>query len=101
MNTLGRIVEEALEANKLDKSAVDWLVPHQANMRIIQATARKLDLPMERVIVTVQEHGNTFCRLGAIGTRRRCARRAHQAGRSAIAGSVWWRLYLGAAVVRY
>ena len=39
--------------------AIDWLVPHQANIRIIQATARKLDMPMERVIVTVQDHGNT------------------------------------------
>ncbi len=45
--------------NGLDRSAVDWLVPHQANIRIIQATARKLDMPMERVIVTVQDHGNT------------------------------------------
>jgi len=50
---------EALAANGMDKAAVDWLVPHQANMRIIQATARKLDLPMEKVIVTVQHHGNT------------------------------------------
>ena len=56
---LGRIVDEALEANQLDKSAINWLVPHQANIRIIQATAKKLDMPMERVIVTVQEHGNT------------------------------------------
>jgi 3-oxoacyl-[acyl-carrier-protein] synthase III len=56
---LGQAVEEALAANGLDRSALDWLVPHQANIRIIQATARKLDLPMERVIVTVQEHGNT------------------------------------------
>ncbi|HVP32038.1 MAG TPA: beta-ketoacyl-ACP synthase III [Steroidobacteraceae bacterium] len=56
---LGLAVDEALAANGLDRSALDWLVPHQANIRIIQATARKLDLPMERVIVTVQEHGNT------------------------------------------
>jgi len=56
---LGRIVDETLAANQLSKSAIDWLVPHQANIRIIQATARKLDLPMERVIVTVQDHGNT------------------------------------------
>ena len=56
---LGQAVDEALAANGLDRSALDWLVPHQANIRIIQATARKLDMPMERVIVTVQEHGNT------------------------------------------
>ena len=56
---LGGIVDETLAANNLDKSAIDWLVPHQANMRIIQAIAKKLDLPMERVIVTVQNQGNT------------------------------------------
>ncbi len=56
---LGSAVDEALAANGLDRSALDWLVPHQANIRIIQATARRLDIPMERVIVTVQDHGNT------------------------------------------
>ncbi len=59
VNTLGRIVDETLEANHMDRHAVDWLVPHQANHRIIAATARKLDLPMERVVVTVDRHGNT------------------------------------------
>ena len=59
VTTLGRIVDETLGANGLSKSDVDWLIPHQANIRIIQATARKLDLPMERVVVTVAEHGNT------------------------------------------
>ena len=59
VNKLGQAVDEALAANGLERSAIDWLVPHQANIRIIQATARKLDLPMERVVVTVQEHGNT------------------------------------------
>lgn len=56
---LGQAVDEALAANGLERSALDWMVPHQANIRIIQATARKLDMPMERVVVTVQEHGNT------------------------------------------
>ena len=59
VNKLGEAVDETLAANGLDRSALDWLVPHQANIRIIQATVRKLDLPMERVIVTVQDHGNT------------------------------------------
>jgi 3-oxoacyl-[acyl-carrier-protein] synthase III len=56
---LGRAVEEALTAQGLDKSALDWLVPHQANIRIIHATARRLNLPLERIIITVQDHGNT------------------------------------------
>lgn len=59
VTTLGRIVDETLEAAGLTKSDIDWLIPHQANIRIIQATARKLDLPMERVVVTVADHGNT------------------------------------------
>jgi 3-oxoacyl-[acyl-carrier-protein] synthase-3 len=56
---LGKAVDEALSAQGLDKSALDWLVPHQANIRIIQATARRLNFPLERIIVTVQDHGNT------------------------------------------
>jgi len=56
---LAGVVEETLTANGLDRSDIDWLVPHQANLRLIQATAKKLHFPMERVIVTVGEHGNT------------------------------------------
>ncbi|MEW6729137.1 MAG: beta-ketoacyl-ACP synthase III [Pseudomonadota bacterium] len=59
VNTLGRIVDETLDAAGLEKSDIDWLVPHQANTRIIAATAKKLDLPMERVVLTVGQHGNT------------------------------------------
>lgn len=59
VNTLGRIVDETLEANNLQKSDIDWLVPHQANKRIILATARKLKMSMDHVVMTVQEHGNT------------------------------------------
>ncbi len=59
VNTLGRIVDETLEANRLKKSDVDWLIPHQANIRIIAATAKKLGMAMDRVVVTVGEHGNT------------------------------------------
>jgi 3-oxoacyl-[acyl-carrier-protein] synthase-3 len=59
VKTLGGVAEQALKANNLDKSDLDWLVPHQANLRIIQATAKRLDLPMEKVILTVQDHGNT------------------------------------------
>ena len=59
VRTLGQIVDETLKANDLKKSDIDWLVPHQANIRIIVATAKKLNMPMERVVVTVDEHGNT------------------------------------------
>ena len=58
VNTLGRIVDETLAANNMDKTEVDWLVPHQANIRIINATAKKLGMSMDNVVVTVHEHGN-------------------------------------------
>lgn len=56
---LSEVVDEVLEANGLKEEDIDFLVPHQANLRIIQATAKKLKLPMEKVIVTVDRHGNT------------------------------------------
>lgn len=59
VKTLGGIAAEALDKAGVDKNELDWLIPHQANIRIIQATAKRLDLPMEKVILTVQDHGNT------------------------------------------
>ena len=59
VNTLSSIVDETLAANQIDRTEIDWLVPHQANHRIIEATARKLKMPMARVVLTVAEHGNT------------------------------------------
>ncbi|MBW8311631.1 MAG: ketoacyl-ACP synthase III [Rhizobium sp.] len=59
VKALDAVVDETLAANGLDKSALDWLIPHQANLRIIEATAKRLEMPMDRVIVTVDKHGNT------------------------------------------
>jgi 3-oxoacyl-[acyl-carrier-protein] synthase-3 len=59
VNTLGRIVDETLAQNHLKKSDIDWLVPHQANIRIIAATARKLRMSMDQVVVTIEKQGNT------------------------------------------
>ncbi|MDX2164568.1 MAG: beta-ketoacyl-ACP synthase III [Gammaproteobacteria bacterium] len=59
VNHLSKSVDEVLEANHLKSSDLDWLVPHQANMRIIQAIAKKLNLPMEKVILTIADHSNT------------------------------------------
>jgi 3-oxoacyl-[acyl-carrier-protein] synthase-3 len=59
VNTLGKIVDETLAANNMQKSDIDWLVPHQANTRIINATAKKLKLSTDRVVITVDQHGNT------------------------------------------
>jgi 3-oxoacyl-[acyl-carrier-protein] synthase-3 len=59
VKALDSVVDETLDAHGLDRHDVDWLIPHQANLRIIEATAKRLDMPMERVIVTVDRHGNT------------------------------------------
>jgi len=59
VNTLGHLVTETLNANGIRTEQLDWLIPHQANIRIIEAIARRLDLPMERVIVTINTQGNT------------------------------------------
>lgn len=56
---LSRLVKETLKANGMDKSELDWLVPHQANLRIISATAKKLSMPLEQVVITLDRHGNT------------------------------------------
>lgn len=59
VRTLSSIVDETLTANNLNKHDIDWLIPHQANIRIISATAKKLDMSMDHVVVTVDQHGNT------------------------------------------
>ncbi len=59
VRTLERMVDQVIEENDLEQGEIDWFVPHQANLRIIKATAKRLRIPMERVILTVAEHGNT------------------------------------------
>ncbi len=59
VNVLEKVANEALEIAGLDATQIDWLIPHQANIRIMQSTAKKLQLPMEKVVVTVDQHGNT------------------------------------------
>jgi 3-oxoacyl-[acyl-carrier-protein] synthase-3 len=59
VNVLDKVAREAMAAAEIQSDEIDWLVPHQANIRIMQGTARKLGLPAERMIATVHEHGNT------------------------------------------
>lgn len=59
IKVLEEVVQEAIAENKMEISDIDWLIPHQANIRIIQATAKKLGIPIEKVVVTVDGHGNT------------------------------------------
>ena len=59
VRTLENMVDDVVRANHLGSGEIDWLIPHQANVRIIQATAKRLRMPMERVVMTIAEHGNT------------------------------------------
>lgn len=59
VNKLSAVLEETLTANKINKKDIDWLIPHQANLRIIQAMANKLKMTMQHVVVTLDQHGNT------------------------------------------
>jgi 3-oxoacyl-[acyl-carrier-protein] synthase III len=99
--TLGRIVDETLAANGLQKSDIDWLIPHQANIRIIEATAKKLGMPMDRVVVTVAEHGNTSAASGPmaldVAVRDGRVKRGDMLLLEAFGGGFTW----GSALIRY
>ncbi len=98
---LARAVEEALSSNGLTKDELTWLVPHQANIRIIQATARRIGLPMERAIVTVAEHGNTSSASVPlaldVGVRDGRIKRGDLLVLEAFGGGFTW----GSALIRY
>jgi 3-oxoacyl-[acyl-carrier-protein] synthase-3 len=97
---LAEAVEEVLAANGLDHSAVDWLVPHQANLRIIEGIARRLHLPAERVVVTIDRHANTSAASIPLALADACAdgriRRGQLVLMEALGGGLTW----GAALVR-
>jgi 3-oxoacyl-[acyl-carrier-protein] synthase-3 len=101
VKALDSVVEETLEANGLDRHDIDWLIPHQANLRIIEATAKRLDMPMERVVVTVDKHGNTSS--GSVplaldeGIRSGKIQRGQLVLLEAFGGGFTW----GSALVRY
>jgi 3-oxoacyl-[acyl-carrier-protein] synthase-3 len=59
VSVLEQVATEALDHAQMQASDIDWLIPHQANIRIMKSTAKKLDLPMEKMVVTVDQHGNT------------------------------------------
>jgi 3-oxoacyl-[acyl-carrier-protein] synthase-3 len=101
VNTLGHLVTETLNANRLSKADLDWLIPHQANIRIIEAIARRLDLPMERVIVTIADQGNTSAASVPLaldtGVRDGRVKRGQLLLLEAFGGGFTW----GSALIRY
>jgi 3-oxoacyl-[acyl-carrier-protein] synthase III len=98
---LGNVVDEALAANNFAKSQIDWLVPHQANLRIIKSLAKRLDLPLEKVILTIQEHGNTSSASIPLaldqGIRDGRIKKGHKVLMEAIGGGMAW----GSAIFTY
>lgn len=98
---LGAIVDETLIANGMSKEDIDWLVPHQANIRIIEATAKKLNLSMDRVVLTVAHHGNTSAASVPlaldVAVRDGRIQRDHVLLLEAFGGGFTW----GSALVRY
>lgn len=101
VNTLGQLVTETLNANNIAKDQLDWLIPHQANIRIIEAIAKRLNLPMERVIVTIQDQGNTSAASVPLaldtGIRDGRVRRGQLLLLEAFGGGFTW----GSALIRY
>jgi 3-oxoacyl-[acyl-carrier-protein] synthase III len=101
VNTLGALVTETLNANNYRKEDLDWLVPHQANIRIIEAIAKRLDLPMEKVIVTIGTQGNTSAASVPLaldtGIRDGRVQRGQLLLLEAFGGGFTW----GSALVRY
>ena len=101
VRTLRRIVDETLSANGMERSDIDWLIPHQANIRIIEATVRKLGMSMDRVIVTVEDQGNTSAASVPLAldaaVRDGRVQRGHVLLLEAFGGGFTW----GSALVRY
>jgi 3-oxoacyl-[acyl-carrier-protein] synthase-3 len=101
VNTLGHLVTETLSANGVTKAQLDWLIPHQANIRIIEAIAKRLDLPMEKVIVTINTQGNTSAASVPLaldtGIRDGRVKRGQLLLLEAFGGGFTW----GSALIRY
>ena len=101
VNTLDAIVDQTLDANQLKKSDIDWLVPHQANIRILDATAKKLSMSMDKVIVTIDKHGNTSAASIPLafdeGAKAKKIKKGHIVLMEAFGGGFTW----GSALIKY
>jgi 3-oxoacyl-[acyl-carrier-protein] synthase-3 len=101
VNTLGSIVSETLAANNLQQSDIDWLVPHQANIRIIVATAKKLKMPMERVVVTIENQGNTSSASIPLALNEAVRDNRIQRGQTVLMEAFGGGFAWGSALIRY
>lgn len=101
VKVLGDVVDEILAANNMTYTDIDWLIPHQANLRIITATAKKLDLPMEKVILTVQDHGNTSAASIALALDRGVRDGRIKPGQTLLLEAVGGSFVWGASLVKF
>ena len=101
VKALDDLVEETLAANGMQKSDIDWLVPHQANIRIIQASAKKLGLSMEKVVVTVDRHANTSAASIPLALDEAVRDRRIRAGQHVLLEAVGGGFTWGAALVKW
>jgi len=101
VNIMGDIVDEVLKKSNLQKEDIKWLVPHQANIRIIKAIAKKLDLPMSQVIVTIENHGNTSAASIPLALDYSIRHKQIQRGDMLLLESFGGGMTWGALVVRY
>jgi 3-oxoacyl-[acyl-carrier-protein] synthase-3 len=98
---MAQVVEEVLTHNKITPEQIDWLVPHQANSRIIESTAEKLNMPMSKVVMTVDHHGNTSAASIPLALDEAISKGQIQRGQllliEALGGGLTW----GAGLIRY
>jgi 3-oxoacyl-[acyl-carrier-protein] synthase-3 len=98
---LAEVVDEALRANRLDGAAVDWLVPHQANRRIIDAMGRRLGLPPEKIVITIDRHANTSAASVPLALAEASADGRIQPGQLVLMEAMGGGLTWGAALARW
>lgn len=101
VTNLAAVVDEALEANGLERSDIDWLVPHQANKRILDGTARKLGMPEEKVVITVDRHANTSAASIPLALDEAVKDGRIQAGQLVLLEAMGGGLTWGASLVRW
>jgi 3-oxoacyl-[acyl-carrier-protein] synthase III len=101
VKSLSSILDETLQANHIKPEEIDWLIPHQANLRIIKAMAQKLAMPMDKVIVTVDQHGNTSAASIPLALDQAVREGRLQRGQLFLMESFGAGLAWGSALVRY
>ena len=101
VKVLAEVAHEALTANRKTVADIDWLIPHQANIRIMDATARKLELPLDKVISTVDRARQHVGGIDSACARRRGARRPHPRGPAPDAGRRRRRIHVGLGFLRW